>query len=73
MAALSERVDLARALRDAGKTALIAFGIFLPLIGFYTLNDINNHLTYEMRLPLLLTFVVQKHLLAGLTCGGVKG
>jgi branched-chain amino acid transport system permease protein len=57
MSASGERVDLAWALRDAGKTALIAFGIFLPLVGFYTLNDINNVLTYTTRLPLLLTFV----------------
>jgi branched-chain amino acid transport system permease protein len=57
MAASGERVDLARALRDAGKTALIAFGVFLPLVGIYTLNDINNVLTLTTRFPLLLTLV----------------
>src|SRR6185312_13043946 len=57
MAASGERVDLARALRDAGKTALITFGVFLPLVGIYTLNDINNVLTFETRFPLLLTLV----------------
>jgi branched-chain amino acid transport system permease protein len=57
MAASGERVDLARALRDAGKTALIAFGVFLPLVGIYTLNDINNVLTFTTRFPLLLTLV----------------
>ena len=32
-----QRVELRRrALRDAGFTALIAFGLFLPLIGFQT-------------------------------------
>ena len=44
MAARSaERVDLAHArLRDAGVTALIAFGLFLPLIGFQTVVDFRN-------------------------------
>ena len=30
------RVDASAALRDAGITAAIAFGLFLPLIGFKT-------------------------------------
>ena len=42
MAAPGEHIDVARALRDAAKTALIAFGVFLPLVGIYTINDINN-------------------------------
>ena len=31
-------VDIAAALKDAGLTALIAFGLFLPLIGFQTVQ-----------------------------------
>jgi hypothetical protein len=58
MAASSERVDIAAALREAAKTAVLSFVLFLPLIGFYTHNDIHNALTFETRLPLLLTFVV---------------
>jgi branched-chain amino acid transport system permease protein len=57
MSVPGEKVNLARALRDAGKTAILAFGVFLPLVGFYTYNDINNVLTFRTRLPLLLTFV----------------
>ncbi|HVV80026.1 MAG TPA: high-affinity branched-chain amino acid ABC transporter permease LivM [Pseudolabrys sp.] len=57
MPAPGERVNLAHALRDAGKTAILAFGVFLPLVGFYTYNDFNNILTFTTRLPLLLTFV----------------
>ena len=57
MSASGERIDLARSLRDAGKTALISFGVFLPLVGIKTLNDFNNVLTFETRFPLLLTLV----------------
>ena len=39
----SGRVDLAGALRDAGFTGLIAFGVLLPLIGFLTGVDGSNH------------------------------
>ena len=35
----AERVDVASALRDAGFTGLIAFGLFLPLIGFQTVSQ----------------------------------
>ena len=50
------RVDFAGALRHAARTALIAFGLLLPLIGFQTVTDINDVLTLRTRLPLLLTF-----------------
>jgi branched-chain amino acid transport system permease protein len=57
MAVAGDRVNFARALRDAVKTALIAFGVFLPLVGIYTFNDMNNVLTFRTRFPLLLTLV----------------
>src|SRR5512139_1359003 len=53
MAVKGQRVDLPRALRDAGATALIAFGLFLPLIGFQTITDIRNDLILVTRWPLL--------------------
>src|SRR5262249_22010495 len=48
-----ERSHLVTALRDAGLTAAIAFGLFLPLIGFQTIQTINNELTFTTRWPLL--------------------
>ncbi|HEY6831373.1 MAG TPA: high-affinity branched-chain amino acid ABC transporter permease LivM [Pseudolabrys sp.] len=53
----SRSVDVARAARDAGLTALIAFGLFLPLIGFQTVQDVNNTLILTTRWPLLLSIV----------------
>jgi branched-chain amino acid transport system permease protein len=52
-----ERVDLPHALRDAAFTGLLAFALFLPLIGFLTVTDIRNELTLETRFPLLFVFV----------------
>jgi branched-chain amino acid transport system permease protein len=52
-----KRVDVARALRDAGVTALLAFGLFLPLIGFQTITDIRNNLILTTRWPMLFTIV----------------
>src|SRR5262245_30259650 len=49
----SRPVDLIRALRDAGLTALIAFGLLLPLIGFQTTVNISNQLIVITRWPLL--------------------
>ena len=46
------------ALKDAGLAALIAFGLFLPLIGFRTVQDIRNELVLETRWPLLFAFVI---------------
>jgi branched-chain amino acid transport system permease protein len=51
------RVDFPGALRHAARTALIAFGLLLPLIGFETVTDISDVLTVRTRWPLLLTFV----------------
>ena len=55
--ATAERVDFPGALRDAGFTALIAFGLLLPLIGFQTVTNISNDLILTTRWPLLLTVV----------------
>jgi branched-chain amino acid transport system permease protein len=54
----NQRVDAVRALRDAGFTALLAFGLFLPLIGFETVTDIRNNLVLTTRWPLLFAIVV---------------
>ena len=51
------RVDTVRALRDAGTTALVAFGLFLPLIGFQTVTDVRNNLILITRWPLLFAVV----------------
>jgi branched-chain amino acid transport system permease protein len=51
------RVDVAAALRDAALTALIAFGLFLPLVGFQTITDIRNTLVLNTRWPLLAGLV----------------
>jgi branched-chain amino acid transport system permease protein len=55
--------DLYRALRETAVTALIAFGLLLPLIGFNTVQNIRNELVVESRWPLLFVFVA---ILAGL-------
>src|SRR5262245_6163173 len=53
----AKRVDTARALRDAGLTALLAFGLFLPLVGFETVTDVPNDLILVTRWPLLFAMV----------------
>jgi len=53
----AKRVDTARALRDAGVTALLAFGLFLPLVGFQTVTDVRNDLILITRWPLLFAIV----------------
>jgi branched-chain amino acid transport system permease protein len=53
----TSRVDVVRALRDAGWTALLAFGLFLPLIGFVTVQNIDRQLVLDTRFGLLLAFV----------------
>src|SRR5689334_22110912 len=45
------------ALRDTALTALMAFGLFLPLIGFQTITDIRDALTVTTRWPLLFALV----------------
>ena len=52
-----KRVDTTRAFRDAGVTALLAFGLFLPLVGFQTITDIRNDLILTTRWPLLFALV----------------
>jgi branched-chain amino acid transport system permease protein len=53
----ASRVDLARAAKDALVSALLAFGLFLPLIGFKAVQDIRNELVLESRFGLLFVFV----------------
>src|SRR6202140_5599600 len=51
------RLDVVRALRDAGWTALLAFGLFLPLIGFKTVQNMDRQLVLDTRFGLLAVFV----------------
>jgi len=53
----SAKIDIAHAFKDAGISAAIAFGLFLPLIGFRAVQDIRNELVLQTRFPLLLVFV----------------
>ena len=57
------RLNLMRALRETAITALLAFGLFLPLIGFNTVQNIRNELVLETRWPLLFAIVA---IIAGL-------
>jgi branched-chain amino acid transport system permease protein len=51
------RVEIVRALRNAGWTALLAFGLFLPLIGFVTVQSMDRRLILDTRFGLLAIFV----------------
>jgi branched-chain amino acid transport system permease protein len=51
------RVDVVRALRDAAWTALLAFGLFLPLIGFVAVQNMDRQLVLDTRFGLLAAFV----------------
>ena len=53
-AAPRHRTDAVAALRDAIVTTLVAFGLFLPLIGFETSVNGSNALVLTTRWPLLL-------------------
>ena len=56
--AQSERVDVVRrACATPASPALIAFGLFLPLIGFQTVVNISNDLVLTTRWPLLFAIV----------------
>src|SRR6266436_4300394 len=57
MANPSARNNIARAFKDAGFWTLVAFGLFLPLIGFRAVPDIRNELALETRWPLLFSLV----------------
>src|SRR5215510_537106 len=50
-------VDIVRAIKDAALTGLLAFGLFLPLIGFQTVTNMRNELELDTRWPLLAWFV----------------
>src|SRR5271163_343566 len=56
--AAAVHTDIAHALKEAGLAGLIAFGLFLPLIGFHAVQDIRNELVLETRWPLLFAFVI---------------
>ncbi len=49
--------DFGHAFKDAGISAAIAFGLFLPLIGFRAMQDIRNEIVLETRFRLLFVFV----------------
>jgi branched-chain amino acid transport system permease protein len=51
------RPNIARAVKDAAITALVTFALFLPLIGFKTVQNMRNELELETRFPLLLSIV----------------
>jgi branched-chain amino acid transport system permease protein len=53
----ASRIDWAQALKDTALAAVVAFGLFLPLIGFETVTNMRNELTLDTRWPLLFTFV----------------
>jgi branched-chain amino acid transport system permease protein len=57
VASAAPRVDVAAALKGAAMTAAISFLLFLPLIGFKTVQNMRNELELETRFPLLLTMV----------------
>src|SRR5215472_791628 len=54
-AAPARRFDAVAALKDTGLTTLIAFGLFLPLVGFLTTTDVRNDLILQTRFPLLFS------------------
>src|SRR4051812_11008666 len=53
----SAATGLAGALRQTAVTALLTFGLLLPLIGFDTVQNIRNELVLETRWPLLFALV----------------
>jgi branched-chain amino acid transport system permease protein len=53
----NSRLDVVRALRDAGWTASLAFGLFLPLIGFVAVQNMDRRLVLDTRFGLLAAFV----------------
>lgn len=50
-------VDIGRAAKDALLAGLVALGLFLPLIGFNTVQNMRNELVLETRWPLLAAMV----------------
>jgi branched-chain amino acid transport system permease protein len=57
LAGATIRTRVAEALRDTALTALVAFGVFLPLVGFQTVTDIRDVLILTTRWPLLFALV----------------
>jgi branched-chain amino acid transport system permease protein len=53
-----DRSPFIAALRDAGLTALVAFGVFLPLVGFHAIQNMRNELVLDTRFPLLIGLAV---------------
>src|ERR1700731_89969 len=53
----SNRLGVGRAFREAATSALLAFGLFLPLIGFNTVQNIHNELILETRWPLFAILI----------------
>jgi branched-chain amino acid transport system permease protein len=51
------RVDLGRAVKDTAVTALVTLLLFLPLVGFKTVQNMRNELVLETRFQLLLSIV----------------
>src|SRR6476469_4070366 len=51
------RLSFSAALRDAAATALVAFALFLPLIGFQTISNINNEIVLATRGAVLFSLV----------------
>jgi len=56
-AAKTERIDILAAVADAARTGVIAFLLFLPLVGFLTTSNIRNELILITRWPLLFWWV----------------
>jgi branched-chain amino acid transport system permease protein len=59
----ASKPNVLRALRTTAWTGLLAFGLFLPLIGFNTVQDISNQLILQTRWGLLF-------ILVGIIAGG---
>jgi branched-chain amino acid transport system permease protein len=57
MAAPAARAALRAAIMDAGLTAVLAFFLLLPLIGFRTVQNIRNEIVLETRWQMLFGFV----------------
>jgi len=55
--AIGAQANMLGALRDASRTAVLAFAALLPLIGFQTVTNIRDELTLTTRWPLLAAFV----------------
>ncbi|MEA3024006.1 MAG: branched-chain amino acid transport system permease protein [Alphaproteobacteria bacterium] len=57
MAAPAARAALRASIIDAGLTAVLAFFLLLPLIGFRTVQNIRNEIVLETRWQMLFAFV----------------